>query len=796
MENVISGQETVNQYGCHRLPADNKGSEVFGVSVSQTQGVVTKGLSGQTSSYAGVVKLIHRVEISQSTNIASLNEIIIQQGFEGPDKKLAESAISIVEVWRKNGAEFVVKKIKEDKVLQNYNKASKGEVCIFGLKSCPNIIEVDRIIVWNPFTKEYSILKNSNDVTDDVKNNCFITAVISRKAKGIDLYEYLKINGRKTNFNDLLNIVVEVGRALKFFNEKKFVYRDLKAENVIYDPASKRVTLIDLGFVKHLGIIRRTKSICGTPGMIAPEITSRILHRFFSKFQGKSDFPIENLKHRLHEWGNKTQGWHDLRVDAWAYGGFILGLFYAVWPGHFCEKSNAFITNSPRELCFTYYSSAILSQKTQQEIVSILEKTPAQFNRGDRDPLNKVNEIIASLLNFEPDGRMSIHDAFQQLDSLKQRLNAKGGAGYSVKQSPAVLLQEEVEKNNVSGQSYAPAKTISCSASKDLSSALQALGFRELFTALDKNKQIGYWMKDNKEYAIQFFSQAGYQHTGLNQEQIFLFENFSCPHIVKACGIILKDTNAQRFAFIEGAKNVLAKFTVLKKNHAVAGIIFEKVNGSSLFRCQQNGNELALEDLLQVSVDVCKFFHYLNGKNRVYQNLHARNVIYDADNKETTVINMTTVKELDSSGQAKSVAGDIRMMPPEALQKNWSYRLCSERWLVGAFLLNLLTGGTPGTYSNTSSGHTFNTGCSNDEITYNVLQFALLKKEKKQKLIRCHQNMTKNQPGNENIEAVLTQLIDVIILLTKHDGNKRMTIENAYIKLKAIQDQYLTAPIK
>ncbi len=63
--------------------------------------------------------------------------------------------------------------------------------------------------------------------------------------------------------------MAEVASALEYMHAHDVVYRDLKAENVLVD-SEGHAKLADLGFAKKIPG-NRTRTICGTPGYLAPE---------------------------------------------------------------------------------------------------------------------------------------------------------------------------------------------------------------------------------------------------------------------------------------------------------------------------------------------------------------------------------------------------------------------------------------------------------------------------------------------------------------------------------------------
>lgn len=93
---------------------------------------------------------------------------------------------------------------------------------------------------------------------------------------GGELFTHLRREGR---FNEarakFYAVCIILG--LGFLHDNSYVYRDLKMENVLLDKAGYAV-ITDFGFAKLLRQNEQTKTFCGTPDYVAPEILNNSGH--------------------------------------------------------------------------------------------------------------------------------------------------------------------------------------------------------------------------------------------------------------------------------------------------------------------------------------------------------------------------------------------------------------------------------------------------------------------------------------------------------------------------------------
>lgn len=62
--------------------------------------------------------------------------------------------------------------------------------------------------------------------------------------------------------------------AIDHLHDKKIIYRDLKPENILLDE-NGHIKLADFGLSKQVGGDEKTKSFCGSPAYLSPEMLSQ-----------------------------------------------------------------------------------------------------------------------------------------------------------------------------------------------------------------------------------------------------------------------------------------------------------------------------------------------------------------------------------------------------------------------------------------------------------------------------------------------------------------------------------------
>eukprot|EP00754_Rhynchopus_humris_P017312 Rhum_TRINITY_DN14551_c22_g1::Rhum_TRINITY_DN14551_c22_g1_i1::g.95951::m.95951 len=94
--------------------------------------------------------------------------------------------------------------------------------------------------------------------------------VVMKFANGGELFSHLKKEKRFSE-DRVRFYAAEIAMGIEYLHDRGIVYRDLKPENVLLD-AQGHIVLTDFGLSKMMKGTDRTRTFCGTPEYLAPEI--------------------------------------------------------------------------------------------------------------------------------------------------------------------------------------------------------------------------------------------------------------------------------------------------------------------------------------------------------------------------------------------------------------------------------------------------------------------------------------------------------------------------------------------
>ena len=207
----------------------------------------------------------------------------------------------------------------------------------------------------------------------DEKNLYFLLELV----RGEPLYVVLKDPTRliQNHFKIQKRIGYEILLALEFVHNKGFVYRDLKASNVLLN-CDGHVKLIDFGFSKKIADNQRATTFLGTLHAMAPEI----------------------LCEDVCEYGYE--------VDYWAYGVLMYELFIGEPP---------YVTKS-REEMFNVANTSY-NEVLENEFQSISERQRKGGNNGSyfESNLLDLKDMLKNIWKQIPNERLGYVNGFEEI---------------------------------------------------------------------------------------------------------------------------------------------------------------------------------------------------------------------------------------------------------------------------------------------------------------------------------------------------------------------------------------------
>ncbi|KAI1110423.1 hypothetical protein F5Y14DRAFT_362482 [Nemania sp. NC0429] len=92
----------------------------------------------------------------------------------------------------------------------------------------------------------------------------------------------LIVKKQKLTEHETRKLFSQLFQAVKYLHDRNILHRDLKPENILSDE-DLNIKLADFGLAKIVGEEDFTRTLCGTPSYVAPEILNPIPHRMYTK---------------------------------------------------------------------------------------------------------------------------------------------------------------------------------------------------------------------------------------------------------------------------------------------------------------------------------------------------------------------------------------------------------------------------------------------------------------------------------------------------------------------------------
>jgi calcium/calmodulin-dependent protein kinase I len=167
---------------------------------------------------------------------------------------LGAFAIVFVGTHRPTGAEYAVKQIDRSTMIWGDRDALKDEIANLKLaREGPNIVQLYEVYEERAF--------------------CYL---VMELLEGGELLEYI-VEKKTFNEREARNCCKGVLAALSYMHDRRVAHRDIKPENLLLSDAKNldSMKLADFSFAKHCKKRNACRTLCGTPGYLAPEMLER-----------------------------------------------------------------------------------------------------------------------------------------------------------------------------------------------------------------------------------------------------------------------------------------------------------------------------------------------------------------------------------------------------------------------------------------------------------------------------------------------------------------------------------------
>lgn len=247
-------------------------------------------------------------------------------------------------VWKAKSANFmntpIVVKVSK-KNMSRTKKNYKSELTVLQQLQHPNILKL------------YSFLETSL---------YYYLVLEHHPAPAVNLTQFMVLCGGQVGLECALSIFVQLSSAIALVHERKFAHRDIKSDNVLVDPASGSVTLIDFGFAVNTS--RLCTNFSTSPLYASPEVLSFI--------------PYDAAL-----------------ADCWSIGVLIFQVIFGKFP--FPAKDNCTLTRivNTDEPSFPEITTNDRMTELQFVISRLLEKNPSKRTKADLlvASIKKLSEV-------------------------------------------------------------------------------------------------------------------------------------------------------------------------------------------------------------------------------------------------------------------------------------------------------------------------------------------------------------------------------------------------------------------
>jgi serine/threonine protein kinase len=195
-----------------------------------------------------------RVPPSLAQKVLVSDDDVGQQYDRGHQLGLGAFAKVFLGTHRLSGKEYAIKKIDRAKMHWGDRNALEDEINnLIAVREGPNIVQL------------YEVYEE--------KTHCYLVMELMR---GGELFDVI-LDRKIFQENETRSISWCLLQGLAYMHERRVAHRDLKPENLLLAKPddTRSLKIADFGFAKHVVADNGCRTLCGTPGYLAPEILER-----------------------------------------------------------------------------------------------------------------------------------------------------------------------------------------------------------------------------------------------------------------------------------------------------------------------------------------------------------------------------------------------------------------------------------------------------------------------------------------------------------------------------------------
>lgn len=192
--------------------------------------------------------------------------------------------------------------------------------------------------------------------------NSYVPLIFESDYESEKIQELIKIRE-----SEITEIFANIISAIKYLHSKSVIHRDLKLENIMINPNTKSIKIIDYGF-SIISDNMNWSTICGSFEYLSPEILQDII-----KHNNRQDQDIVYSK-------------YSIQSEVWSIGVILYGMIFCRLPFYHQSKIKLFnlILNADLSLS---PESVIINDNLKNLLLSMLDKNPQ-----DRIEFDKISQ--------------------------------------------------------------------------------------------------------------------------------------------------------------------------------------------------------------------------------------------------------------------------------------------------------------------------------------------------------------------------------------------------------------------